>query len=345
MKRFKNILFVYSGNADANLMALKQALDVASINGGRLTVLTVLKQLPEDWHYKVPLERYLREQVEADVKKASEESPERSHEVAPAIELTSGEVFIETIGKVLANNHDLVIKAVESSKDNKRLRGFLTTDMHLLRKCPCPLWLFREPKNAQAPHLLAAIDPSDSGSNEAAMTKLILQLGSSLRERLESASLDVIHCWELEYEDAMRHSPFMRVSDDEIQTRLNAAEAKHRAAFAAAVDDFRDGESTTVSLLKGNPTEVIPNKVRDDSVDLIVMGTVARTGIKGLFIGNTAETILTEVDCSVLAVKPEGFVTPVAPAMPSSIAFASASAQRVATSPVYLSVTSRFSLA
>ena len=46
-------------------------------------------------------------------------------------------------------------------------------------------------------------------------------------------------------------------------------------------------------------------------VGLIVMGTVARTGLSGLFMGNTAEEILRSVDCSVLAVKPEGFVTPV----------------------------------
>lgn len=31
----------------------------------------------------------------------------------------------------------------------------------------------------------------------------------------------------------------------------------------------------------------------------------------GFFIGNTAETVLAQVDCSVLSVKPEGFVTPV----------------------------------
>jgi nucleotide-binding universal stress UspA family protein len=41
------------------------------------------------------------------------------------------------------------------------------------------------------------------------------------------------------------------------------------------------------------------------------MGTVARTGIRGFFMGNTAETILEQLNCSVLAIKPPGFVTPV----------------------------------
>jgi nucleotide-binding universal stress UspA family protein len=44
------------------------------------------------------------------------------------------------------------------------------------------------------------------------------------------------------------------------------------------------------------------------------MGTVARTGVRGFIMGNTAETVLEQIDCSVLAIKPQGFVTPVMPA-------------------------------
>jgi nucleotide-binding universal stress UspA family protein len=47
------------------------------------------------------------------------------------------------------------------------------------------------------------------------------------------------------------------------------------------------------------------------NVDLVVMGTVARAGIPGFFMGNTAESILNQIDCSVLTVKPPGFVSPV----------------------------------
>ncbi|HVS10740.1 MAG TPA: universal stress protein [Planctomycetota bacterium] len=44
--------------------------------------------------------------------------------------------------------------------------------------------------------------------------------------------------------------------------------------------------------------------------DLLVLGTVARTGIAGVLIGNTAEEILDRIACSVLVVKPDGFVSP-----------------------------------
>jgi nucleotide-binding universal stress UspA family protein len=64
-------------------------------------------------------------------------------------------------------------------------------------------------------------------------------------------------------------------------------------------------------LIKGSARKEVPVLSRQLEADLIVMGTVARTGIPGFIMGNTAEAILNQIDCSVLAVKPPGFVTPV----------------------------------
>ena len=62
---------------------------------------------------------------------------------------------------------------------------------------------------------------------------------------------------------------------------------------------------------RGEPDAVILDFVVGEGIDLVVMGTVARGGIAGLLIGNTAERILRKLPCSVLAVKPDGFVSPV----------------------------------
>ncbi|MCZ7543179.1 MAG: universal stress protein [Anaerolineae bacterium] len=56
---------------------------------------------------------------------------------------------------------------------------------------------------------------------------------------------------------------------------------------------------------------LIPKLAVRHKIDLIVMGTASRTGISGFLIGNTAENVLRQVNISVLAVKPEGFVSPV----------------------------------
>lgn len=64
-------------------------------------------------------------------------------------------------------------------------------------------------------------------------------------------------------------------------------------------------------LLKGEAGNLIPCVAQREHIDVIVMGTVCRTGVAGFFVGKTAERALRLVDCSVLTVKPQGFVTPV----------------------------------
>ena len=51
------------------------------------------------------------------------------------------------------------------------------------------------------------------------------------------------------------------------------------------------------------------------AAELIVIGTVGRSGIKGMRLGNTAEKVLDTCACSILTVKPDGFVSPIEPAL------------------------------
>jgi nucleotide-binding universal stress UspA family protein len=66
-----------------------------------------------------------------------------------------------------------------------------------------------------------------------------------------------------------------------------------------------------VYLLKGIAGELIPALAAAKDADLIIMGTVSRSGVSGLLIGNTAEKVLNQAYCSMLTVKPDSFITPV----------------------------------
>ena len=79
----------------------------------------------------------------------------------------------------------------------------------------------------------------------------------------------------------------------------------------SADDDMLTYLKPKTHLVKGRAQREIPALVEKIEADLVVMGTVARTGIPGFFMGNTAETILNQINCSVLAIKPPGFVTPI----------------------------------
>ena len=65
-----------------------------------------------------------------------------------------------------------------------------------------------------------------------------------------------------------------------------------------------------VHLIKGDAVETITGFVRAAHVDLLVMGTVIHSGFPGLLIGHTAESVLQQVDCSVVAIRPGGLDAP-----------------------------------
>jgi len=82
---------------------------------------------------------------------------------------------------------------------------------------------------------------------------------------------------------------------------LDAFMQKH----GASIDD------ANVHLFKGEPDEVISDFIRSEGIDLVVLGTVAKSGLGGEIAGNTSEKILGRIECSVLALKPSGFVSPI----------------------------------
>lgn len=69
--------------------------------------------------------------------------------------------------------------------------------------------------------------------------------------------------------------------------------------------------SPQTHIIQGYPDQELPKFANEIDADLMVMGTVARSGVAGVIIGNTAETILSQLKCSVLAVKPIEFISPI----------------------------------
>lgn len=50
---------------------------------------------------------------------------------------------------------------------------------------------------------------------------------------------------------------------------------------------------------------------KGQKIGILVMATVARTGIPGFIIGNTAGNMVSKLSCSMMALTPQGLVSPV----------------------------------
>lgn len=312
MKRFKNILFV-AGDENSSATAFSRAAELARSNGARLTVASVADAPGTEMRWISRLispSKFIENLREERLARLQDLAGGATGSSVPVeLKLLEGNGFLEIIRQVLRGQHDLVIKPAESWSG--AAQGiFGSTDMHLMRKCPCPLWIMKPGRTERYARILAAVDPYSEASEASQLAGLIMDLAVSLAAS-ESAELHIVHAWRLPSESTLRYGRAALPAKE-----VDALAADARRAHETALNELLrryplDEVSVRVHLVKGGAAEVIREQVKGNRIDLVVMGTVGRTGIPGFFIGNTAEGVLSQVDCSVLAVKPSGFISPV----------------------------------
>ena len=322
MERIKNILCVVVPSLDNNI-ALGRAVALATNNQACLTVVGVIDVFVNDINRRDGsyLPSGLQEVFVEEHKQKLEQlvAPWRK-DIEIKVNVLSGTPFLKIIHEVLRNGRDLVIKVAENSGLLDRVFG--SNDMHLLRKCPCPIWLLKPEATKSYRRILAAVDvdddyPSGELKTRHELNRQILEMASSLTLS-EFAELHIVCVWEAFAESAMRGG-FMKKTEHEVDAYVEDVKQKQQKHLTELVEGVisnlgRETEEyikPITHLVKGYPQKEISSLAKQIEADLVVMGTVARTGISGFIMGNTAETILNRIDCSVLAVKPPGFKTPV----------------------------------
>ena len=350
MKRFKNILVVLDRESGSEAL-IERAVTVSQRNQARLTVVVVIKKAdmqvqaeppvvaeepvidiieeipydapvpvtsksPQDFQERIPVtieelpldvqehfiqeEKHDLEQIVASIRQAG---------VQVSSKVLSGSPFVEIIREVLRGGYDLVMITAESRRGLKKAL-FGRTTMHLMRKCPCPVWVMNPTQPEHYSHILAAVDPNPFYEQRNALNIQVLDLATSLAHR-ERCELLIIHTYTSTLESHVRSG---RISVP--QNKLDAwgqelRDTRRRSLLELLQLYDLENLKHQVYLLKGEAGILIPALAAARKVELIVMGTLSRSGVAGFFIGNTAEKVLRQVDCSVLTVKPEDFITPV----------------------------------
>jgi len=312
MKRFKNILLIADPNTDV-AVSFRRALSLAKQNKARLTVLDVVDQLPSNLQMMITiispseLQKMVIKERLSQLEKLV--SPARKKGIRISTKVLSGTPFLEIVREALRNRRDLVIKSAEGKGLRNQLL-FGSIDLHLMRKCPCPVWIIKSSKRKQCARILAAVDPNPSNEQAKSLNTLIMDLATSLAIQ-DQSELHIIHAWEMFAEEGYLHSRCGLSSQDTAKIARDKR-AMHKGWLGNLLEGCNlEAIDHHVHLLKGDPSHVISEFTRKKLVELLVMGTVVRTGIPGFLIGNTAERVLNQVNCSVLTVKPEEFVSPV----------------------------------
>lgn len=311
MKRFKNILVVAAGEGWEET-ALKRAVTIARNNKAKLKVVEVIEKMPREMQMLIT-SMHLADLQEVAITEQSRQleriiAPIRDEGIQITAKVLIGTPFIEIIKEVLRNRHNLLMKTAKGKGGLKEIL-FGSTAMHLMRKCPCPVWVIKPTNRKKYARVMAAVDPDPSDEVKNALNTKIMELATSM-SRLEGSEFHVVHAWTLHNEQMLT----VRGGLSKGETYKLARETRktHESWVVELIGKFApETTNMRVHLLKGNAETLIPELAKKKRIELIIMGTVCRTGIAGFFIGNTAEKVLQQVNCSVLTVKPDGFITPI----------------------------------
>ena len=318
MKRINSILYMAEPSVEQG-SAIERAVSLAENNQADLTVIDIAPAVAAG--IRMPPSGPSSTDLQSAM--VAERLEGLEHLIAPykerhniTLDVLTGKPFIEAIRAVLRDKHDLLIKPAENPNWMERLLG--SDDMHLLRKCPCPVWMIKPAEKANYDCIIAAVDfdPYQQESLTRGLNRDILELASSLAIA-DFAALHLVHAWEAPAEGLLRS--WSDNPDDASRNYIEGERSRHQHGMERVLGDLQEliGAQACKHLsprghtTQGPAAKVVPELAVQLQADLVVMGTLGRSGIAGYFIGNTAESILDQLQCSVLAVKPPDFVTPV----------------------------------
>jgi universal stress protein E len=309
MQQFRNIIvgvqmprggrFSEQPLGEATESAVNQALELAAMVSARITFFSAVGSSGwlSDSDDNESLESEAQLVLDGLVQRAAELEIE-----ADAI-VTRGKAWVELIRQVITGRHDLLIAGTREQGAITRLL-FGTTGLKLLRACPCPVWLVKPSEIPEVPVWVVATDLEEVGLD-------CLMTGISGAQMFH-AKVRILHSIDHQLDRRMWHTGLSEEGVEEYRAKTRA-DAEAALQDQLSQTDYRALKYGVETLLIDGPADIcILQAIEDTPTSLVIIGTSGRGGIPGMLIGNTAERLLPELTCSILAIKPDDFICPVA---------------------------------
>lgn len=212
--------------------------------------------------------------------------------------------FQATILEVIENKCDILIKGTYPHSKLSAI-FFTPTDWNLLRKCPCPVLLVKEHSWQSNGNILCAMDcKSPEDDKEYSLNQQIVNEATHLADLL-NGNVHLVNAYPSPPINIMLELPEF----DPIEYGETLKNSHTQNLFDYAEKYNIPTENT--HLGQGLPEDVISNVAEKIDAELVILGTVGRSGLAGMLLGQTAEQVIDNLQCDLLAIKPDGFECPI----------------------------------
>jgi universal stress protein E len=244
--------------------AFERALDSARLTGARLHLYACLDPHPNQEAGQASIDE-CQGMVETLLTRAHDDGIEASSEVEVADNWRQ-----QAVSAAARCSASMVFKnSQEHTVVDRQLRS--TSDWTLLRFSPCPVLLVKDFRDWKHRRVLAAVNSDSTDEAHIKLNNQIISFAQSFSDAYGSDAHFVCA-----YKD------------------------RNKVPSRAELADTCGSPEEYVHVLEGNAVEVITGTAESLEADLIIIGTVGRTGLKGTVVGNTSERLLDQTHSDVL---------------------------------------------
>jgi universal stress protein E len=307
MSAYNNVLVVLDPSAEKQ-KALNRAIELVRLQGGKLTAFLSVY----DFSYEMTtmLSGEERESMRQAVIKDRELwisdflAAPRAGGINIDIKVVwHNRPFEAVVLAVLEDDYDLVIKGTHDH-DVLKSMIFTPTDWHILRKCPCPVLLVKDHDWPQGGNIIAAVNAGSEQKHHLSLNQRVISKALQMAKMLKAQTHLV---------NAYPGTPVniaIEIPEFNPQEYNSTMKHHHMDAVSALAKQY-DIDEQHCHVKEGMPEDALPGLAATLDAEMVIIGTIGRTGFSAAIIGNTAEHVIDRLDCDVLAVKPADFVCPI----------------------------------
>ena len=305
---FQKILAVIDGNLEQQ-KSLARAIEISQKTGASITAFLTIY----DFSYEMTTMLSMDERENMRQAVVDERTEWLSNLLTSEFSQTGCTIDIKVVWhnrpyesiiyEVIEKGYDLIVKGTQQHGVLKSVI-FTPTDWHIMRKAPVPVLLVKEHDWPIGGQILAAVNVGVDIAEHQSLNEKITFHALQFAKLLKS-DVHLVNSYPGTPTNIVIEIPEFDPSQYNQNVRQHHVDAMHKHASRHHIDQQR------CHIEEGLPEDVIPKYAEQLDAELVVLGTVGRQGISAALIGNTAEHVIDKLDCDVLAIKPEGFVSPI----------------------------------
>ena len=298
---YQQILLVVDAAAPS-AHVLESAKQLAKKHNAKVTVVDTIREPSTFSRWLSPNSDDVFNTVVSDKKEKLAKVAEDLHAagITSDSEVLIGKSSEAITRSAISRGADLVVRYMKGHRS--RMSGvFGNTARNLMRVCPVPVFFVGE-KTKGFGRIMACVDV-DHGSNE---NQAIMREA----EKFASGSGEMlgVYCWDLYGKQLVKN----HMSEDSLKEMIKESERMHQEIFDQMLANTELGQfEGKMRMVNGEPASAIPRICGEESIEVVVMCSASLNHPIQRFLGSTVEAILYNLPCSLLVVKPEGFVSPV----------------------------------